>query len=249
MIKKSKILQVIFTVLTVLLIVSIIFSYPYFVNTFERSSDESSYYNKTDMITTPSDVDSINDGNDFGQFIPDRNKIPNNFGRISYKTTGIQGGEFEYTLNDVKIYDNFASSGLSIKDCISVFQDNIDFQKQPFILFDMTIENISEYPGPYDDPFFPFVLDMWVMYTTDKIDGLNYGAYKCYFSEHPTQTRESTNYFHFALDIGEHMDFEYGICAPIELVEKKGFLLCLGSYENEKYFNPFDEQFSREVVK
>ena len=79
MIKKSKSLQVIFTVLTVFLIVSIIFSYPYFVNTFERSSDESSYYNKTDMITTPSYLYIINYGNDFGQFIQYTKKIHNIF--------------------------------------------------------------------------------------------------------------------------------------------------------------------------
>lgn len=178
--------------------------------------------------------------------VPISSQIPENRGEIFYSTVGMHDGLFLYTLHDVKIYKSVEVAGISVQECTQHFAEDESLQKQKFVVLDMSIKNQSESPGPYDDPDFPYVIDLWPMYKNIEISG-NTGAYGCYFSNHPLQSSASTNYFHFALEIGEEMDFQYGISVPDELLEKQAFVMCLGSYEDEQYFNIFDREFTGEI--
>lgn len=178
---------------------------------------------------------------------PVPSQIPVNQGAVSYITPGMHGGDFKYTLHDVKIYESIEATDISASECTPHFSEDTSLQKGKFMVYDMTVENLGERPGIYDDLEFPFVLDLWVMYKDIDISQ-GVPAYECYFSQHPPQSPASTNYYHFALEPGDKMDFQYGVSVPDELLEKQGFVLCLGSYKDEQYFNPFDQKFTGVVV-
>ena len=229
------------------LLIALCVNYPA-IDGFLRNFGRQDQGGTADYSTAEESLPVGNSGSGDGLPVPAPHQIPEGVGEISYTTPGLGGGLFEYTLHDVKIYDSAESAGVPVSECTTVYEEDETLQAQKFMVFDMSVKNLGEKPGPHDDPDAPFCLDMWVLYTEEGLSGNSGGAYECYFSEHPPQTPTSTNYYHFALEIGEEMDFQYGVSVPDELLKSQGFVLCLGSYENEHFFNPFDQRFTGVVT-
>lgn len=156
-------------------------------------------------------------------------------------TSGTKG--LEYTVQDVKIYQNFYETGISKSDIININEG--DLSNSMFMLVDVLIEFSSNDTATKER----ITIDLDA--TTDMDSNGKVYPKIIYFSEHPTDSREADpihQYFTMpSLVSGEESNIQIGILSQAEFVNEKRVFLTVGPFRpfgeaNVRYFDLFSEE-------